>query len=622
MDIQALESLVQEIVGRPVPIVVGDAAYTDGKHISIKDADRCWPQLPLPAKSAIERTITAHEASHIVLFDQEARKRNLGSLDAEDFYRLFADPLSPDQDSVPYVRLLANLVEDRLVDAHAGKFVGPETVENVNKFFVWNRQSGQRRSLAELESEGSPGRCAAFLEAIFQLHVYGRLVESFYSPELEAAAQAANQAVSEFGSAQISRTDALQRVLDALKQYCPPSWGLPSQYELPGCEQNAGSFAKPSEGGSGEGQPVDSNGAEAGLSGPPTASSESEQDASGEKGEEKEEGKEKEAGSAEDGAASLPEEKGKKGSAGEKEEETNLLLEKQEKEADPAGKDGQAGEKGEEAEPGAVEKSEEKGDLGEEKRQLQELLSALEEEQNEQDEERDEQGHRCEQREVGSGVYTEADLEVAFKKGREILARLADEFDFTAYLDGQAIWNVEKLTGTVVAKNYQNIAACKSDRPLEANLTVVVDLSPSCLRESQMFLAIAAGVIKEGVEIYLGSNGDAVPLPLPLPRRTFRKYANARNWIAAKTQEFLSGKGVSFDELMVGKTPRLVLILGDHDGVDQYTWAMQKYKTTRFIWLCNEKDEHADPPEGWSRRNYFPGLDTPSSLISILRRLK
>lgn len=260
------EQLVRRMVGRQIPVRFGDGAYTDGQSVTIIDPDKRWPAMDEANKEDIRLFLTAHEAAHIVLFEREAARLGRSGLNSEEFYQLFADPLSPDDESVPFVRQVANLVEDQKVDEIAAGEVGQGRRQSVNRFFVWNRRGGSRKPLHELESEGTPGKCAAFLEAVFQMETYGSLIEPFGSQALRVAAEEATQAIVAFGQGSLSRQQALQRVLEALSRYCPPSWKLPQKYDPPRGESasqdgnpsfgqgKADSGRRASGGGNGKGQ--------------------------------------------------------------------------------------------------------------------------------------------------------------------------------------------------------------------------------------------------------------------------------------------------------------------------------------------------------------------------------
>lgn len=247
--LQELEKLARKIVGRQIPVVQGGRPETDGSVISLPDSGARWPRLPERVIDDMDRSNLAHEARHIVVFDREARKAGVSSLNWVQFCERFADPLSPGADSIDFVRYLLNLVEDRLVDEEAKGDVGEKRVDNTNRFFIWNRQGGSRSSLAELEASGSEGKCAAFVEAIFQLEVYSELMEVYYSTALEKAAKEATRVIEMFGKGSLSRTQALQKVLDALRRYCPPPWRMPTQYQPPSSQPGQGGGE-----GSGDGQ--------------------------------------------------------------------------------------------------------------------------------------------------------------------------------------------------------------------------------------------------------------------------------------------------------------------------------------------------------------------------------
>lgn len=266
-----LKNLVGKITGKMIEVVFGQGAYTDGTEVTIPEFNRQFPNLPSSVTSDMAEVVTAHEASHIVKFK---------GMSSEDFYKKFVDPFSPDADSIDFVRFLGNVIEDKFVDEHACKYVSRAKQEQVNKFFVWNRQGGVRKSLAEMEATGSEGKCSAFIEAVFQFEVYGSIIESFHSPELEKAARDAARVIENFGRGSLKREDAVKRVIEILKKYCPPPWKLPKKYQAPRGENPSGK-------GDGNGQ------GEAGSSG------EGEGSGTGEAGEEAGEGEGKGSGKGE-----------------------------------------------------------------------------------------------------------------------------------------------------------------------------------------------------------------------------------------------------------------------------------------------------------------------------------
>jgi hypothetical protein len=233
MQMERLQELARGITGRDVEIVVGDKACTDGDIIMITNPSKLYPDLPVERQDLLALTDTAHEATHIELWRREGKKRGRKPLTAKEFNELFALPLSPDSESDEYVKKLLNLVEDSLVDATAATFVGQAAMDTTNQFLVWNRQGATRKPIAILETEGQLGKCAAFIEAVFQFSVYGRLIESFCSKEVEAAAKAAAKTMTHFSRGAVSRTQAMKSVLATMQAYCPSPWRTPPDYKGP-----------------------------------------------------------------------------------------------------------------------------------------------------------------------------------------------------------------------------------------------------------------------------------------------------------------------------------------------------------------------------------------------------
>lgn len=258
-----LQKLARKIVGRKIEIVHGKSETFGGNSISVEDHATSFPDMPVQALDDMDRFVTAHEASHIKRFDEEARRLGLPSLSAVEFYERFADSQSPGKDSINYVRLMLNVIEDRPVDIEAARFVGENRRSAVNRFFVWNRQGGRRPSMAQLDARGSQGMCAAFIEALFQLEVFGELIESFIPPALENAAREANRAIDLFGEGAFNRTQTLEQVLKALSKYCPPPWKLPEQYQPPA----SGGQQPPQQGGGSGAMPLPGSGKQSGQQG-------------------------------------------------------------------------------------------------------------------------------------------------------------------------------------------------------------------------------------------------------------------------------------------------------------------------------------------------------------------
>ena len=121
--LQELEKLARKIVGREIEVQYG-RSRTDGTTIWVEDFAHTWPRLPERALDDMARFVTGHEAGHIHVNDGEARKRGLPGMSSEEFYQIFADPLSPGAESTDYVRFIQNIVEDRLFSKNTPGVVG------------------------------------------------------------------------------------------------------------------------------------------------------------------------------------------------------------------------------------------------------------------------------------------------------------------------------------------------------------------------------------------------------------------------------------------------------------------------------------------------------------------
>lgn len=234
MDLQTLNELAARAAGRKVEIKIGPSAQTDGISIMIMDIRTRHPDLPEALAQKFDRRFTVHESVHIRRFMREAKKRRMPTMTALQFNERYALPVAPDEQSKHYTCTLLNMVEDAGVNVEAGEFVSPEDMAETSQFLVWNRQGGRRPSIAEYEAMGPEGKCAAFHEAVFQFQIYGRLIEPFYSKELERAARDAAHTIGLFGKGSVSRVKAMEQVMSSLRQYCPPPWREPEDYVGPG----------------------------------------------------------------------------------------------------------------------------------------------------------------------------------------------------------------------------------------------------------------------------------------------------------------------------------------------------------------------------------------------------
>lgn len=260
--IEQLTSLARRITGQRVQVEFGERISVNGDTITLVDPGACWTNLPAAAQDAIGRFTTAKAAHRIRQLGREAAKRDLPSLTAEEYYDGY-DSMSPNAESVPFVRRVLDQIDATLLDAAAAKDVGDEARQQTTRFFAWNRFEGRTKPLAEVEREEG-GAAMAFLEAVNQLQVLGQILESFHSLALEQAARTASKAIDQFGQGSMSREQALEQVLRAMASYCPPSWILPPEYVSPQGEPsdgeesdspgNAPGGSEPGEEGEGEGE--------------------------------------------------------------------------------------------------------------------------------------------------------------------------------------------------------------------------------------------------------------------------------------------------------------------------------------------------------------------------------
>lgn len=250
---------------------------------------------------------------------------------------------------------------------------------------------------------------------------------------------------------------------------------------------------------------------------------------------------------------------------------------------------------------------------------------------------RDEKGHR-----TNLPTYhfdreeSPVELEVAFQKGRELIQKLAAEEDFTAKISGQQRWDPKALLRAVVSYRHSRISSSRYDRPREADIILLLDISGSCAQQAEMFMAIGCGAAGSGVRIYVGYNGSVKAGELEAPRRPHNSYAQAKAWVQKQVERLYSLPEWSFREFVEEMRPKTLVIFGDWDGIDQYQDVVSdpKFHSVKFFWFANEgrgrrkrgergkNTEIPKIPKGWTRKNYFPGVYTPWDLVRVLRKLR
>ncbi len=244
---------------------------------------------------------------------------------------------------------------------------------------------------------------------------------------------------------------------------------------------------------------------------------------------------------------------------------------------------------------------------------------------------RDEAGHRTTLPRYDFGEESPVELEVAFRKSSELLRKFAAEEDFASRKDGSSRWDAKAIAKSVVAYRHQNIPSSKSERPKEADICILLDISGSCESQAEMFMAIAAGVIGSGVRVFVGYNGCARASAMNPPKRRITSYAKAKPWVQSEidrvsgwdNQEAVGEWG--FSEFLEEVRPKTVIIFGDWDGIDLYTDAVRnpKFRKVKFFWFANEGvREEGRIPDGFTRKNYVPGIYTPRDFVRALRTIR
>ena len=259
--------------------------------------------------------------------------------------------------------------------------------------------------------------------------------------------------------------------------------------------------------------------------------------------------------------------------------------------------------------------------------QLQDNLKGLEAKM------RKESGHRTSKQshQFNQEDHSPEQLEIAFKEGRDLILKLAAEEDFTRKEDGRARWDAKAIVQNVVSFRHPRIPVSRYERPKEAGIAVLLDISDSCAQQAEMFMAIAAGAIGHGVRVYVGYNGSCRASELRAPRKVLRSYKQADSWVEEELYRIAGRRNDHlgdwlFEEFIERIRPKTCIIFGDWDGIDQYQDVVHRsrYRSIKFFWIANEgrrcKEEVI--PENWTRKNYFPGVYTPRDLVAALKKLK
>lgn len=234
-----------------------------------------------------------------------------------------------------------------------------------------------------------------------------------------------------------------------------------------------------------------------------------------------------------------------------------------------------------------------------------------------------EQGHET------SEVYYDFDryipeMEIAFRKGRELVRKMANEVDFSARTFGAAHWDAAMLAKYIVSLRHSQLPDCKYDRPREADIVMLMDISGSCAAQAEMFMAISAGAVGRGVRIHTGFNGVAKREAMMPPARQLTSYAKGLEWVKREqVRQRNEPDALSFKDFVKLTQPKTCIIFGDWDGRQEYR-AVRFFRNIRFYWFCNYGVPGSAPPDPgiWSKKRYFPAVYTPADLVRCLKKLR
>lgn len=214
------------------------------------------------------------------------------------------------------------------------------------------------------------------------------------------------------------------------------------------------------------------------------------------------------------------------------------------------------------------------------------------------------------------------DLEVIFKKSKELLKKLVNEQDFTDKVDGFNHWDVKRLINYKFTLNLHKFLTAKFSRPKLANIAILADISPSCSEQADMFMAILAGIINPDIKIHVGYNGHAREKAFELPKRPLASYAKSLAWIHEQQDKCNQSKHINFDEFLKLTKPKTCIILGDDDGINEYK-AIKKYRKINFYWFYNCGSKTTKPRHDLlPTSRFFPGIYEPKDFIQAIRKLK
>ena len=215
-------------------------------------------------------------------------------------------------------------------------------------------------------------------------------------------------------------------------------------------------------------------------------------------------------------------------------------------------------------------------------------------------------------------------LETVFKKGSELIRKFANEEDVSNKVFGTQKWDAKEAVMRSVKFRHQDIPYAKYEYLKEADITICIDISYSCAEQAEMFAAIAAGSVGNGVKVYIGYNGSVRMKELSTPTNRLKSYSHAKSWLASELANITGWENSHIDELDVDEfvrvnPPKLMIVFGDFDGLYEYERAVKIARQTKFIWFANEPAGKI--PMGFNKKNYIPGIFKPHDFIRALKKI-
>lgn len=212
-------------------------------------------------------------------------------------------------------------------------------------------------------------------------------------------------------------------------------------------------------------------------------------------------------------------------------------------------------------------------------------------------------------------------LEVAFKAGRELVTKLASDVDFSQRTVGCGVWDGRRLVKQAAGMQYSRIPSTTKSYAKEG-LTILLDVSPSCAEQAEMFAAIAAGALGDGVQVFFSYNGSSYKEPLRATK-CFSSYFQAKAWVVSEVRRIEQSGNLSFEEFVRRTNPTRLVIFGDWDGKYQYEKVACHKRGHKWYWFSNEARgrQGEEIPLGWSRKSYLPNILDPQTLVKALRKV-